>query len=241
MILPDINRLYDVTENTWPPASRFEKGAFTIRDGQGGGKRVSAATANGAFSESDIAQAEAEMIALNQPCLFQVREGEADLDKALESRGYSIIDPVNFYAIDASDLCKGAIPRTTAIPCDQPLQIMREIWEQGGIGPARLNVMDRADLPKTTIMGRANDRPGGVAYVGLDHDVAMLHALEILPSHRRLGLARQMMCRAAEWTVKNGGKMLSVVCVQDNVAANGLYQSLGMTHIGCYHYRIKSN
>ena len=37
--------LYATLEATWPPAARRRVGPWTIRDGQGGGKRVSAATA----------------------------------------------------------------------------------------------------------------------------------------------------------------------------------------------------
>ena len=36
--------LYDVVDTTWPAAATHAIGCFTLRDGQGGGKRVSAAT-----------------------------------------------------------------------------------------------------------------------------------------------------------------------------------------------------
>jgi hypothetical protein len=34
---------------------------------------------------------------------------------------------------------------------------------------------------------------------------------------------------------------MSVICTQENAAANGLYTSLGMTLTGQYHYRIKTD
>ena len=42
--LPDAAKLTEVCEATWPPAAKTALGAWIIRDGQGGGNRVSAAT-----------------------------------------------------------------------------------------------------------------------------------------------------------------------------------------------------
>lgn len=239
MTLPNIQSLYDVCEHTWPSASRFTAGGFTIRDGAGGGKRVSAATLNGALAEADFDSAEAAMSDLGQPYLFQLRQGEETLDAELEARGYSVIDPVNVYAIKAEDLATELPPRTVAIPAWEPLQIMREIWASGGIGPERVNVMMRADVPKTGFISRWNDQPAGTSYLGMFNGISMLHALEIKSEHRRNGLARWAMRRAGYWTLENGGHTVSVICTRENAAANALYQSLGMTLIGPYHYRIK--
>ncbi len=62
----DVTTLYDVIEATWPPASLTEVGPFTIRDGAGGGKRVSAATINQPVTADDLPIAEAAMQALGQ-------------------------------------------------------------------------------------------------------------------------------------------------------------------------------
>ena len=71
--LPGAAKLAEVCEATWPPASQKALGAWTIRDGQGGGNRVSAATLEGAFSEADIDRAEAGMRGFGQAPLFMVR------------------------------------------------------------------------------------------------------------------------------------------------------------------------
>ena len=44
-MMPGVQHLYSVIEGTWPPASEARVGPWIIRDGQGGGQRVSAATA----------------------------------------------------------------------------------------------------------------------------------------------------------------------------------------------------
>lgn len=234
---PSLQDLYEVTEATWPAAALSEAGGFTIRDGQGGGKRVSAATLRAGMEQAEIATAEQAMRQLGQRPLFMIREGDEALDKALSDRGYQQVDPVNLYLSKAEILKVDDIPRTIAIPAWEPLHIMQEIWATGGIGPERVNVMRRACAPKTGIISRYNDQPAGTSFMAMHKGVTMLHALEVLPTHRRSGLGRWAMRRAAEWTLRHAGSYVSVLCTQANDAANGLYSGLGMSLIGTYHYR----
>jgi len=238
--LPSIETLYKVCEATWPSAAESEAGGCIIRDGQGGGKRVAAATLNGPFTQLDLSAAEAAMKQLSQPLLFQVRKGEDGLDQLLQAHGYSVVDPVNVWAAPAETIAVERPARITAVPAWEPLNVMKEIWQEGGIGPARLDVMHRACTPKTGIVSRWQDRPAGTSFIAIHKGIAMLHALEIKSDYRRNGLARKTMHQAAFWTLENGGHTLSVICTQGNTAANGLYQDLGMQKVGTYHYRIKA-
>ena len=241
MSLPSASDLYDVIEATWPAAAVSDCGPFRIREGKGGGKRVSAATSAGPFEEADIAKAEEAMRALGQTPLFQIREGDDALDAALAARGYAVIDPVTMYAAKAEDIATELPPRTAAIQAWEPLQIMREIWASGGIDAARIDVMFRASDPKTGFVSRWRDKPAGASFCAMHEGISMVHAVEILPFQRRQGVARWLMRRAAYWTLDNGGHTLSVICTNANAAANGLYASLGMTVVGQYHYRILSD
>ncbi len=56
---PDLPRLFEVVDHTWPAARRWTENGWTLRDGQGGGKRVSAATR--LAPDADIELAEAAM------------------------------------------------------------------------------------------------------------------------------------------------------------------------------------
>lgn len=227
-----------IIDSTWPAAQIIQHHKFTIREGQGGGSRVSAATANRALSDEDLSAAEQAMRAMDQPCLFMIRPGEEALDQQLEVRGYRVLDPVNIYRCDARLLTDQAIPRVTVFTIWEPLAIMHEIWERAGIGPARLAVMARAGGPKTGLLMRRKDTPAGAGFVAMHEDLAMVHALEILPEHQRQGLGQWAMRASAFWALDNGARTLSVICTKANEGANALYRSLGMEIAGTYHYRV---
>ena len=238
MTSPSAETLYNVCEATWPPAKTWRTNGFVFRDGAGGGKRVSATTVDHVPNDTEIADAEARMRELEQPALFMIREGEEALDAKLNDADYNVIDPVQLYVAPVELLTSQAIPPVTAFSIWEPLAIMTEIWAEGGIGPARLKVMERANQ-KTAVFCRWNDKPAGVAFAGILGDVCMVHAVEVLPHQRRKGVAQWIMRQAAFWAQSNGAAWVSVLCVRDNLAANTLYKGLGFQPSGAYHYRIK--
>ncbi len=229
--------LAEVMEATWPPAARRRQGPWCIRDGQGGGKRVSAATAEAEWRDEDIAGAEQAMWALNQPALFLIRDQDAMLDQALQSRGYRIVDPVIAYQAPVAGLCDPAPGPMTSFAHWPPLAVCADLWAEGGIGPERRAVMDRAAGPKCAILARTDDRPAGCAFVALHGRVAMLHALEVSPRARRQGSAKNLLRAAAIWAQAQGADTLSLVVTRANAAARALYVGLGMQEAGHYHYR----
>jgi ribosomal protein S18 acetylase RimI-like enzyme len=223
-----------ITEATWPPAATRRLGPWRLRDGAGGGKRVSAATAEGAWRPEDIPSAEAAM----QTPLFLLRAGEEPLDAALEAAGYRLVDPVWVYACATETLAQ-PLPHASAMTCWPPLAIQAEIWSAGGIGPARRAVMERVTCPKTAILGRTADQAAGTAFVAIAEKTAMIHAIEVGAAFRRQGVARNMMVAAANWAQHQGATEVSLLVTQANQAANALYASLGLKIVGQYHYRMK--
>lgn len=176
---------------------------------------------------------------MGQTPLFMIREGDDALDAMLDARGYELIDKVVLYALPIAQLTDKPLPRVTAFTIWEPLAIMAEIWAAGGIGPERLDVMGRAAC-KTGVLARWNEKPGGVAFVGVHDGTAMVHAVEVLPEQRQQGVAEWMMRAAALWAEGEGASHISCLCVEANTAANRLYTKLGFTPVGSYHYRINS-
>lgn len=239
MTLPSSALLYKVVDATWPAAAKIPCGPFTLREGLGGGSRVSAATANSDATTAQVETAAQAMRDMGQPALFMIRDTNTLLDQQLSGLGYEIKDPVTLYAAPIETMVTTRPPHKTVFTAWPPLAAQSEIWAQGGIGAGRLAVMDRVPEPKTTLLGRALDRPAGTTFVGIAHDCAMIHALEIGAAFRRQGLAVNMTRAAAFWARDNGAHFLTLVTTKANAGANALYTSLGMTVVGHYHYRIK--
>jgi GNAT superfamily N-acetyltransferase len=212
----DPQTLAEVMEATWPPAARQSCGPFLLRDGQGGGKRVSAATVEGPWQQDDLIRAEA---AMGAHALFLIRAGDEFLDAALAARGYRVVDPVIAYEALVEDLIGEGPRRMTAFPHWPPMQIARQI------------------CAKLVILGRANDRASGVAFVACHGAQAMLHALEVVPALRRQGSAQDMLRAAAGWALAQRAVSLSLVVTEANGPARALYARMGMHEVGRYHYR----
>ncbi|MBL6427271.1 MAG: GNAT family N-acetyltransferase [Maritimibacter sp.] len=239
--LPDSRTLVEAVLATWPPASIHREGAWTIREGKGGGSRVSSATEDWPVTEADLPTAEAAMRALGQTPQFMVRDGEGALDNLLAAHGYEVKDPTNLWAADARRLAgDGAFKMGMCYAMWPPLNLIRDIWQDGGIGPERQAVMERAGGPKAGVLMRSGDYPGGAAFVAIHDNLALIHALHVLPDERRKGVARQIVKRCAVWALDHGADVIGLAVTQGNTAANPLYAALGMTLRGQYHYRIKS-
>ncbi|MBZ4023650.1 GNAT family N-acetyltransferase [Rhodobacter sp. TJ_12] len=230
--------LFAVIEATWPAASTRRAGGFVIREGLGGGSRVSCASLEGPFETADLDAAEAAHRALGQQPKFMLRPGDAALDAALDSRGYELFDPVVIYTAPVAQLPQ-EVPPVTAFAHWPPLAIAREIWADTGIGPERQAVMARAAAPKAVVLGRTQDRAAGAGFIAMHGRTAMVHALSVLPEFRRHGLARAMMAEATRWAAQQGAETLALIVTRANEPANALYRALGMMHSGTYHYRRK--
>ncbi len=238
MTLPDARALHGTLEATWPAHAHQTLGPWVLRDGRGGGKRASAATAQGPVTGADLPPAEAAMRAVGQRPCFMIRDGDAALDALLAQAGYAVIDPVAMYAASLADLAMDIPEPTASFHIWEPLAIQREIWAQGGIGPARVAVMDRARGAKTALMGRKDGRAAAAGFAAIHAGMAMVHALEVLPGHRRQGTGRALMLEAARWAAPLGAQHLAIVCTEANTAATALYASMGMRRVGRYHYRL---
>lgn len=237
--LPTPEQLIEVCEATWPPAATQRVGAWVVRDGAGGGKRVSAATENWPTTEADLPAAEKAMRDMGMDPLFQIRAGDEHLDEMLAQHGYEIVDPVNIWVIPVAELTREPLPPVSAFAIWPMLSIMTELWEAGGIHEHRRAVMDRADCPKTALLARTDDTPAGVGFVGIHDGIAMAHALHVDTKLRRMGTGQNLLKQAAKWAEDQGAEFLSLIVTQGNHAANPLYANLGMHLVGHYHYRVK--
>ncbi|MEM7547487.1 MAG: GNAT family N-acetyltransferase [Pseudomonadota bacterium] len=233
--VPSATDLIDTIEATWPAAEVVERGGWRLRRGEGGGQRVSAALR--LDPGADVDEAAAAMRGWGQRPLFQLLDGDDDLDRALAERGYVVTDRSPFYVCPTVTLLDDAPETARILRGDLRIALIEEIWAQGGLSPARLQVMDRVTVPKQYILARLGDRPAGVAFVGVHGDIGMVHAVEVLAHQRRKGMARMLMAAAARFAAERGARQFALATTGQNIAANALYQALGMALTARYHYR----
>lgn len=236
MTNPSHSDLFDTLDATWPALRFLHQPPWMVREGAGGGQRVCAATATGPVEPRDIPTAETAMRNLGQHPLFMIRPGDDALDGWLADRAYDVVDPVAIYlcALQPTAKTQAADAHLVHWP---PTEGACEVWRKGGIGPARIEVMSRVAGKKTALLATQGDEPIGVAFVALHGQIAMLHALEVSPEYRRLGVGRNLMAEARDWALDVSAMWLSLMVTRANAPANALYRLLGMSEVGQYHYR----
>lgn len=235
---PDADRLFGSVDATWPPHRIWRQGGWIFRDGRGGGKRVSAATLAGAPEDADIAFAERVMAQIDQPPLFMIRPQDGALDQRLAAAGYGIIDPVAVLVAPLSEMTQEASMRAPLFAAD-PADDMAQVWQAGGIGPARLDIMRRCTLPKTCLALMQDGRTAAVAFAACDDGLVFCHAVEVLEGFRRRGLGRDIMLAVLGWARGRRAHSLGVLTTRANSAARTLYGGMGLHEATGYHYRIK--
>lgn len=227
------DQLFAALEATWPPVSSRQVGPFRLREGAGGGKRVSAAVLEGPFTEAALADI------ADQP-LFQLRQGQDDLDRALAARGYAVLDPSILYVAPIDRIAQKPRP-VSLLAAWPPLAMQRQVWADGGVGAERIAVMERACDPKMAFIARFENRVAGAGFIAIHDGIAMLHALQVEAYFRRKGVARYMVRGMAHWAREQGAHTFALAVTRGNTAACDLYSALGMVEAGSYHYRETSS
>jgi len=218
--------IFDALHATWPAQKSWEDGAWTHRESSGGGNRVNASTRLEDSSE------------VPNSTLVMGRPRQPYLDQALEQARYRMRDATLALTMPVPEAPE-APPLVTTFLGWEPLEAHRMIWQQDGIGPERLAIMDRVASPKTALLGRINDRPAGAGFAACHNGIAMVHALSVLEANRRQGLAQRMMMRAMVWARAQEAHTLAVLVTKANKPAIALYERLGMRADSSYHYRVK--
>ncbi|MDS9466229.1 GNAT family N-acetyltransferase [Paracoccus sp. MBLB3053] len=223
-------------EATWPAAETVDTGALRSGRGLGAGGRVSSSIAlRPDWDEAQIGAAEDVHRRWGQRPMFRLPDCDEDLRGALMRRGYQRETPTAILAAECAALVAD-LPEMTAIAVWPPLAIQRDLWAAGNIGPARQAVMDRVPGPRTSIIGRIDDRAAGAAFVALAGSVAMIHGIEVASQFRRRGLAGWMIRKAARWAQENGATRLGLAVSRSNAGARAVYDRLGFHELGSYAY-----
>ena len=232
---PDAATLLHHMTASWPPVATHRVGPWVLREGPGGGTRVTCAVAEAPVTSDDLPPLLQAAARLGQPGLVMVRQADDATDGMLATAGWPMGDEVVLYLAPSSGFAPP--PGMAAFALWPPLAIQRLIWNEGGIGAGRQAVMDRTSGPKAAILGRSGDRPAGTAFVAIAGGIAFLHGLTVVPALLRRGTARNIVAAAGAWAQAAGAAWLALAVTRGNLPARVLYASMGMEVVGHYHYR----
>lgn len=240
--LPSLERFAAASDATWRGAETEALGAWRMRfSPAAAGNRASSvwpAGDPGLPMADAVAAVEAAYRARGLPPRFQLWDGGGALDTALEAAGYRKYDRSVVMGRGLAGAWPDPPKETIAIAVTTPLALMDEIWEQDGIPAPRRAVMERAEGPIMRFLGRIGMRPAGAVAAIVDRDVAVVHALTVLPAHRRKGVATRLMRAAVAFAEGAGAGVMAHSVSADSAGAIALYEGLGFQAFGEYHYRV---
>lgn len=192
---------------------------MTCRSAPGGGSRVNACSGPDDLTETEVSA---------HP-LWCVLPGQRRLDALLDQLGYRVQTPTLLR-------CCAGLSQNAVASHWPPTQAQCDVWAAGGIGPARLSVMDRVQTPKAALSAT----PFGVAFVALHAGITWLHALEIHRDARRRGEGARLMAGVGAWAAQHGTGQVALLVTAPNAAANALYDRMGFDRQPGYAYRERA-
>ena len=175
--------------------------------------------------EFDDAPIESFYAARERPALVQVSENEP-WEEAFRARGWlEVPGSQTAFQLTSVALLRRALP-TSHHDATSPTEAAES-------GPVRGTTESHADtdpasggIEKTTLT-----RSAARVSLALERDWLAIYGLAVDPSHRRQGLARQLMAEAVAWGAERGATTAWLHVETDNTAAIALYQSMGFrTH-----------
>ncbi|MEM6357241.1 MAG: GNAT family N-acetyltransferase [Pseudomonadota bacterium] len=246
-------RFARASDATWPGERIEWIGGWKLRFTEGAGSRAAsawAAEAEAPMEPTAIAARIGEVTrAYGRAGLrprFQIWPGDTQIDQALETAGWERYDrsllmirpaipPIELPPPGPDAVREGR--EAMAVVVRTPIALLDEVWQEGGVGPARRAVLDRSQGPKAIFLGRVGMQPAGAVAMTLDGEVGITQALWVVPAARRSGLASVLMAAASRFAADAGASVIAHAVLEENMPAVRLYERLGFRPFGAYHYR----
>ena len=127
--------------------------------------------------------------------------------------------------------------RATPADADQLADLDRACFDAAERWSAQLWLDELEAADRLVIVQRDRDLMAAATFA-LAFETVDLHRVLVRPTHRGLGLARQLVVAGAEWAGERGAEQMMLEVRHDNTAALGLYAGLGFTTIDtrCNYY-----
>lgn len=120
--------------------------------------------------------------------------------------------------------------RAAGTDAEQLAELDRACFDAAGRWSAQLwrDELEAAD--RLVVIQRDRDLMAAATFA-LVFETVDLHRVMVRPTHRGLGLARQLIAAGAEWAADRGAERMLLEVRHDNAAALGLYSGLGFATI----------
>jgi len=157
------------------------------------------------------------------------------LDRTLETAGWQPGCVVLTQVRDI-DAVVGRAPETVVATAPDPEWLRLGYGDPGSLPSSALGILT-AGTDRGFATVRRSGIPVAIGRVAVESRVAVVSSIKVADSHRRQGLAGQVMAGLADWAAQRGAQRIMVQVEEDNPAARALYDRLGFTTHHRYHYR----
>jgi N-acetylglutamate synthase len=225
----------------WPAAEILEVDGWRLRHTSGVTRRANSAWIDGGDLdlEARIDTVERFYAERGQPAMFQVGPlAPAQLDGALERRGYAIDAPVSVQVADAGQMAVAGAHEVVlaAQPPAEWMEISARRGRFAAVEPIYRALLQRLQPRAVYAFARAGGVPAAVGMAVMDDGWAGIFSMLTLPSQRRQGLGRAVLAALAGAADRC---RLYLQVEQENAAALALYRACGFRERYRYHYRVR--
>jgi ribosomal protein S18 acetylase RimI-like enzyme len=197
--------------------------------------------------DAKIDRCEGIYAARGLPALFRITPfcKPADLEPALERRGYVVFDPTLVQAVKLA--CAPTAARSADVQIVAPpiAEFVDAVAELRASSPAeRAAHRERlAFTPLATyaVIASLDGRPAACGQAALDDGFAGIYDMVTAPALRDRGIATTIVTELLGWARERGASHAFLQVNDDNAAALAVYRRFGFETVYRYHYRARPN
>jgi N-acetylglutamate synthase len=239
----ELMRIERAAVSAWPALETASVKGWLWRSSGGGSQRansVSPLDFEGGDLGAAIAEAERRYQARGAAPMFQISDvaQPAELDAALEGRGYRLNEPCTCLAKALSS--PPAMPGGIEI-AERPSEAWLSVYLAGITASRRATapqILGRVPRPSAFLLRRQDGVPISVALAVAHAGVVIAECVATLTAYRRRGASELVMRALEAWGVAEGANLAALQAVTENAPAQALYAKLDYRRVGGYHYRV---
>lgn len=173
---------------------------------------------------------------------FQISPGACPegLDAVLAERGYRRESSISLQVASAGRVLEQAPRRSLRVRVeDRPARAWFETWHvvHGGDARSEWGLLGRVEQPSAYVSAMSGDDVLAVGRAVVDTGWAGVFSMATLPEARGKGAARDVLAALADWTGAHEADRMYLQVECDNSPALRLYERMGFSEVGVYHYR----